>query len=317
MATGTETNQSEQMHESLPADICHFKEDPRHQPFDPLELAKATERAVCEGDKRKYGRFGYTPDYKLGISTGYHYGCCLRCIFCWASAIRDKPHDPAQMLGPAEVLENLERVCVEKRTPLARISEGEPTLSKPHLFGLLELVEKSDIIKRFYLETNGVLLGSDEMYVRDLKRFKKIWVRVGLKAGTPEMWTLKTGCNAESFRLPFEAVRLLRKHEHNLMVAAMSRDPRIMKPDERIMLISELAQIHPEVVMRLDEEVLGFPIDTMRRMKLAGFEHSKRPRILGLWKYIQRPYKPMRNLGESRFSLKTTLRAIREAINGI
>lgn len=313
----TDTIEPTQSPEDVPADICHFKEDTRFKPFDPVELAQTTAKAVCKGDLRKYSRFGYTPDYKLGIATGYHYGCCLRCIFCWASAVRDKPHDPAQFLSPADVLENLERVCVEKRTPLARISEGEPTLGKEHLVGLLELVDKSDIVKRFYLETNGALLGADEEFVRELKRFEKLWVRVGLKAGTPEMWKLKTGCTAESFHLPFEAVRLLRKHDHNLMVAAMSRDPRIMSPEERVMLIAELAKIHPEVVLRLDEEVLGFPIDTMRRMKLAGFHHSRRPRIFGLWKYIQRPYKPMSNLGENRFSLTSTLKAIREAINGI
>lgn len=55
------------------------------EPFDPLWLARETERLVCRGDARQYTSF-YCPGVYGGISTGYTIGCCLRCIFCqWIS----------------------------------------------------------------------------------------------------------------------------------------------------------------------------------------------------------------------------------------
>ena len=57
---------------------------PSSQPFDPLELAKETERIVTrdglEGLERKYAGIYSAPVYG-GIATGYAAGCCLRCIY--------------------------------------------------------------------------------------------------------------------------------------------------------------------------------------------------------------------------------------------
>ena len=55
---------------------------PGFTPFNPLELARRTERIVCQGDRRKYTNF-YRVGVYGGIATGYTCGCCLRCIFCW------------------------------------------------------------------------------------------------------------------------------------------------------------------------------------------------------------------------------------------
>jgi len=41
----------------------------------------------------------------------------------------------------------------------------------------------------FILETNVILLGADRDYVKGLSRFKKVHIRVSLKAGTTEDFT--------------------------------------------------------------------------------------------------------------------------------
>ena len=51
---------------------------------------------------------------------------------------------------------------------------------------LLELVDQSDYT--YVLETNGMSLGDDSAYVRELKRFKNLHVRVSMK-----------GCDAKEF----------------------------------------------------------------------------------------------------------------------
>lgn len=54
------------------------------KPFDPVGLARWTERIICReghrGQERKYDAFYATGVYG-GIATGYACGCCLRCFF--------------------------------------------------------------------------------------------------------------------------------------------------------------------------------------------------------------------------------------------
>lgn len=65
---------------------------PKFIPFDPLELAKETEKIVTrdgpEGLERKYVGIYSAPVYR-GIATGYAAGCCLRCVYCWSTWSRD------------------------------------------------------------------------------------------------------------------------------------------------------------------------------------------------------------------------------------
>lgn len=287
-------------------------------PFDPLALARATERVVCRGDARKYSRFGFTHDYFWGVATGYLYGCCLRCVFCWASDTRDHATREARFCSPGEVVAELERIARRRRTRFARLSEGEPTIGKEHLLGVLDQVERSPHLRRFILETNGVLLGADADLVRALARFPKLWVRVALKAGTPAEWTRKTGATPESFPLPFEALRLLLEHgmRDRLSVAAMSLDPRFMSQRERVLLIAELAKVDPQLVLDLNEEMVVAHRTTLRRLAAAGYAVKRYVPVPGLWRLVQVSYHPVRRLGQKRLSARMSLSAIKNLFFG-
>ncbi|MHC4457601.1 MAG: radical SAM protein, partial [Planctomycetota bacterium] len=150
-----------------------------------------------------------------------------------------------------------------------RISGAEPTLGKSHLLGLLEKIESSPF-RLFILETNGILIGADDDYARQIAHFKKVHTRISLKAGTPQAFTRKTGASAESFELPFQAIVNLLKARASFHVAAMTADPRIVTRGERQSLLDRLASIHPALVDNLEEEVVDPYYTTLERLKYAG-----------------------------------------------
>jgi uncharacterized Fe-S cluster-containing radical SAM superfamily protein len=242
--------------------------EPGFTPFDPLALARQTEEIVCDGDRRKYTKFYCTGVYG-GIATGYTCGCCLRCFFCWVNWSRDFPEKYGHFYSPAEAFNQLSRVARKARVSQLRVSGAEPTLGKAHLLALLEKVEGS-AYRLFILETNGILIGADPDYARQIARFKKVHTRVSLKAGTPDSFTRKTGARPESFELPFQAIANLMEAGASFHVAAMSADPRIVTKQERQSLRERLASIHPSIAANLEEEVVDPYHTTLERLKYAG-----------------------------------------------
>lgn len=241
---------------------------PGFQPFDPVELAKDTESIVCRGDARKYTDFYATGVYG-GIATGYTCGCCLRCVFCWVDWSRDFPERYGEFFSAEEAFQKLKEAAHRFNVRKLRTSGAEPTLGKQHLLGLLAHVEGSEF-DLFILETNGIPLGADRDYVKDLSKFKKVHIRVSLKAGTPEDFTRKTGAKAEAFEMPFKAIENLLDSHVSFHVAAMSADPRVMGEKERESLILKLADIEPRLALKLEEEVVDPYKTTLRRLRYAG-----------------------------------------------
>lgn len=241
--------------------------EPGFTPFDPVHLAKRTEQIVCDGDRRKYTKF-YCPGVYGGIATGYACGCCLRCVFCWVSWSRDFPEKYGAFRSPAEAFHEFSRVARKAGVDQLRISGAEPTLGKLHLLGLLEKVEESGF-RLFILETNGILIGADADYARQIARFKKVHTRVALKAGTPEAFTRKTGAKPESFELPFQGIVNLLEAGVSFHVAAMTGDPRLVTKQERQSLLGRLAAIHPALVSHLEEEVVSPYNAALQRLQHA------------------------------------------------
>jgi uncharacterized Fe-S cluster-containing radical SAM superfamily protein len=242
--------------------------EPGFTPFDPLELAKQTEEIVCKGESRKYTKFS-CPRMYGGIATGYACGCCLRCIFCWVHWSRDFPEKYGTFKSPDEVFNELSRMARSKRVKQLRISGAEPTLGRSHLLNLLELVEKSPF-RLFILETNGLLIGADPVYAREISRFKKVHTRVALKAGTPEAFTRKTGAKPEFFELPFQGIKNLLSAGASCHVAAMSADPRFMTKEERKALFERLTAIDAALVRNLEEEIVTPYPAACDRLRYAG-----------------------------------------------
>ena len=243
---------------------------PGFEPFDPIELARETERIVCRGDERKYTAFYATGVYG-GIATGYTCGCCLRCVFCWVDWSRDFPEKFGEFYSPEEAFRRLRGGARSAGVKKLRISGAEPTLGKGHLLKLLEHVEGSEF-DLFILETNGILFGVDRGYVRAISKFKKPHVRVSLKAGTPEAFTRKTGAKPEAFEIPFRAIRNLLDAGVSFHVAGMVDDPRIVSEDERVELVRRLAEIDTKLVLTFEGEVIDPYDTTLKRLEAAGLE---------------------------------------------
>jgi uncharacterized Fe-S cluster-containing radical SAM superfamily protein len=210
---------------------------PGFKPFDPLELAKETERIVTregpEGLERKYTDFYAVPVYG-GIATGYAAGCCLRCVYCWSNWSRDFPQRFGEFHSPGEVAQRLFKAAEDgivysdhwrkiiPKVNKLRLSGCEPTLGKEHLLSVLEHVERSKY-GLFILETNGMLFGADRDYVKRVAEFaSKLYVRVSFKATTPEGFTQRTGSIGECFELPFKALRYLLEEGIYARAAAMT-----------------------------------------------------------------------------------------------
>lgn len=265
---------------------------PGFKHFDPVQLAKETERIVCKGNKRKYTRFILDPEYR-GIATGHTSGCSLRCVFCSADWSRDYPEKCGHFYSPEEVFKKLSDIEEKSGTKRLRISGAEPTIGKAHILELLEYVENSEF-RIFVLETNGTLFGVDKDYVQAISKFRKAHVRVSLKAGTPYDFARKTGAIPESFNIPFEAIRNLIKYEVKFNVAAVT-DPRLMGEEEWSLLLKKLESINPNILLSLEEEVM-FPYRTaLQRLQQAGFEWRQ---YLFPWRmhtYMQSVWKMSRN----------------------
>jgi uncharacterized Fe-S cluster-containing radical SAM superfamily protein len=239
------------------------------KPYDPLELARKTENIVCKGNARKYTDFYATGVYG-GIATGYTVGCCLRCYFCWVDWSRDYPEKFGDFYSAEQAFENLKKTAINFGVKKMRISGAEPTLGREHLLTLLKLVEESEF-GLFILETNGILFGADESYVKDVSKFKKPHIRVSLKAGTKEGFEKRTGANGEFYELPYRAIEYLKNAEVNFHVAAMT-DRLTMDRRERKILLKKLSEIDIDLANQPEEEHIDPYETTLKRMKKAGIE---------------------------------------------
>lgn len=249
-----------------------MKEYPRYltpgfAPYDPIELAEMTEEIVSRGSARKYTAF-YKVGVYGGISTGYTVGCCLRCVYCWVGWSRDFPEAQEKFYTPKQAFGNLVFHAKRKKVSKLRISGGEPTLCRDHLLGVLELVGTTRYL--FMLETNGILLGHDPGYAKQLEQFKhNLHVRVSLKAGTPGGFQKRTGAVGKSYELPFLAVKNLAQTKLDFHVACMS-DPRVMPKEERHVMIWKLKQLGYEDY--LEEEYCDPYATALARMEKANWE---------------------------------------------
>jgi len=256
---------------------------PNFKPFDPLELARETEKIVTreskEGLERKYVGIYSAPVYQ-GIATGYAAGCCLRCIYCWANWSRDFPEKLGEFYSPKEVAQRLFKAAENGITAPGwerfrhikverlRLSGCEPTIGKEHLSSVLKYVKDSKYTL-FILETNGILFGADRDYVKQLKEFKeKLYVRVSFKAARPESFTQRTGALGEYYELPFKALEYLLDEGVYTRAAAMT-DPIVMPKEERKILIEKLNGIDPKAnySSTLEEEQIDRYDTTLQRLK--------------------------------------------------
>lgn len=218
--------------------------------YDPFELTKKIENIIMKNNSKKYYRFRPTGFYG-GIATADTVGCNLRCKFCWSSASVWNAEETGEFYTANEIAAKLESIAESKGYRQLRISGGEPTIGKEHLIEVLTMIQKKYL---FILETNGLLLGYDKQYVKDLSSFQHLHVRVCLKGADAEEFSLLTGAK-QGFEYQIKALRFLRDYRMSFNIALVSGN-RKKKQD----LFQRLKEMNLDNAMIEEEEITLYPL---------------------------------------------------------
>ena len=149
-----------------------------------------------------------------------------------------------------------------------RISGNEPTIGRRHLLEVLDLVE-SDGELYFILETNGILIGYDKSYAKDLSKYTKLHVRVSIKGCSEKEFRKLTGAKPEAYKLQLNALK-------NLLDYNVSFHPAVMvsfcSKDSLRKLIERLAEIDPRLPSVLEPEYVILYPHVVERLRKAGLK---------------------------------------------
>ncbi len=230
--------------------------------YDPIVLTRTAERIVVKGNKRKYGRLSRPLRFYGGITSAQEVGCNLRCKFCFSDKPVRRPQHTGRFYSPQAVFNALNKGAKKHGHKLISASASEGTLGKQHLFELLELVDRSEYV--YVLETNGITLGHDSDFARQLSRFKNLHVRVSIKGCTPGEYNQLTGAASESYALPYKALQYLMDAGVSCNVCLMvsfSSKKNIKKAEQR------LREIRPGLLKSLEKEHITLFPKVLKRLK--------------------------------------------------
>jgi len=227
--------------------------------YDPVARHEAVEKIVTrnrgEVQERKYWRFRIDRWYG-GIVTADAVGCGLICKYCWVSdAVMFKPAVVGEFYSPEKVTETLAEMAEKRGLTQLRVSGGEPTIGKRHLLQLLSCLKDRQL--SFILETNGILIGYDIDYAKDLAKYPFVHVRVSLKGCNEKEFTMLTDAKPEGFRLQLKALK-------NLLKAGAKCHPAVMtsfsQENSLKQLTQQLGSINQRLVDNLEtEELILYP----------------------------------------------------------
>ena len=230
--------------------------------YDPIVLTKATENVVIDGNKRKYARLARPLRFYGGTTSATEVGCNLRCKFCFSDAPVRKPHSTGKFYTPQQVFDALTKSARKYGHKLISASASEGTLGKQHLYELLELVDKSEFI--FVLETNGMTIGHDRQFAKELSRFKNLHVRISIKGATKEEYNKLTGAMSSSYDLPYMALDYLMREEvscNACLSISFSSPENIKKAENR------LYDLRPGLLKSLEKEHITLFPKVYKRLK--------------------------------------------------
>ncbi len=240
--------------------------------YDPVERHQKIEKLVIRskvgGDLKKYYRFRHDRWYG-GIITADCAGCGLTCKFCWVrkeSILEGR--EPGEFLKPKEVAERFLKLMKENRVNQGRISGGEPTIGRSHLFQILNVFQHKRV--RFILETNGILIGEDESYAQELALYPFVHARVSFKGCNEEEFARLTGADPSGFHLQLNALRYLKK-------AGVSAHPAVMLSfsgrESVDQLYSAIWKIDPILHSEIEEEKVILYPHVEEKLRRAGLQY--------------------------------------------
>ena len=130
------------------------------------------------------------------------------------------------------------------------------------MFELLELVDQSEFI--FVLETNGMTIGNDPRFARELSQFKNLHVRVSIKGTTKEEYNKLTGAMSSSYDLPYKALEYLieQRVSCNACLSISFSSPENIKKAE-----NRLFDIKPGILKSLEKEHITLFPKVYKRLK--------------------------------------------------
>jgi len=240
--------------------------------YDPVTRHEAIEKLVVrdtgQSQERKYWRFRFDRWYG-GIVTADAVGCGLVCKFCWVSdVVMFKPTEIGKFYSPSTVAKILVDMANKRGLRQLRVSGGEPTIGKRHLLQLLDHLAGQPLV--FILETNGILIGNDPQYTKDLSKYRFLHVRVSLKGCNEEEFAMLTGAKPEGFSLHLKALE-------NLVRAGVKCNPAVMvsfSTEESLRdLTRRLRDISPRLARDLEsEELLLYP-QVKRKIEKYGLKY--------------------------------------------
>lgn len=233
--------------------------------FDPIKLAKETGEIACKGNEKKYYRFRSARFYG-GIATADCVGCCLRCCFCWSWNVVTDPKERGRFYTPEKVAHNLLSIAEKFGFSQLRISGNEPTIGKQHFLKVLDNLKGSG--KKFITETNGILLGHDKSYAKELRDYNFVHVRVSIKGASEGEFSKLTGAKPDAFNYQIDALK-------NLAKAGVSCHPSVMvsfSSEENLEALRErLGKINPAFADFEVEELMFFG-NVKERLEKAGIK---------------------------------------------
>lgn len=235
--------------------------------FDALELSKKIEdlvtRKVGNEVQRKYYRFRPAKFYG-GIASADCVGCNLRCVYCWSNDLA-REGKIGNFFSPEEVASKLVNIAEKFGFKLVRITGNEPTISKEHLISVLKRIPSN---LTFILETNGITL-ADEKFVKILKNFENLHVRISIKGCDEEEFSRITGAKPSDFNLQLKALENCVEHEiscHPAILIDMVNKEKIALLKKRLEKIDEVLTrklefenfiAYPHVIKRLKSQSMS------------------------------------------------------------
>jgi uncharacterized Fe-S cluster-containing radical SAM superfamily protein len=212
-------------------------------------------------------------------------GCNLRCAYCWVvdekkisqPGCQPQIYPFQQPDETYELLKNLAKVYNLRRV---RVSGCEPLINERHLLRVIRLAMSDGY--DYVLDTNGLLLTED--FLASIKPFKhKIYIYIGLKGSTPQLFQDITTADAQFWYKQLEALRLVVKHGFTLGVNLIAN----VIPSETLeQLRKKLYQISPILPMTVDLKQCTFFIHNTERMKRYGLTLYKGSQTRDQWNWI-------------------------------
>lgn len=229
--------------------------------LDPVKYSKEIEKIVSKGLERKYYRLVRPAGFYGGIASSDCSGCNLRCIFCWSNDLA-REGKIGKFYSPEKVFDALVKCAKKFNYTQLRITGNEPTIARKHLLKILELIDQTDY--SFILETNGILIGYDKSYAKELAKFDNLHVRVSIKGTNEKEFEKLTLADGSAFNLQLNALKNLLDEGVSCHPAAMlSFSDRKGKEE----LLERLKEIDKSLVESFEEEYVFLYPHVVKRLE--------------------------------------------------